>query len=57
MSAVLARVELRAAQPRSERMASRFITLAPSAGARVVVERDVTPGRMAASVPAESVPA
>jgi len=57
LRAVLARVELRAAQPRSERIASRFITLAPSAGARVVVRRSVTARRMAASAPAESVPA
>jgi cytochrome P450 len=43
LSTILERVELRAADPRPERMRPRNITLAPGRGTRVVLERRLVP--------------
>lgn len=45
LSAILQRAELRAADPRPERMRPRNITVAPGEGARVVLARPLEPAR------------
>jgi cytochrome P450 len=51
LSAILGRADLRAADPRPERLRPRNITLAPHRGTRVVLRRPLAPADLDAGEP------